>query len=92
MIMKRHNESDLDTDTGLPRKAILKVGYKVFFVLLMLLQILVTSLVSSGQNRLRRIEEAQAKSDINIARIMERLNMNPVASLDDGINSTASVQ
>lgn len=76
----RYDAPDLDTKTGLPRKALVAVGYKAFFVLLMVLQILVTGLVSHVQKRLSRIEDAQAKADINIARIMERLSMSPLAA------------
>lgn len=80
MKPKNYDAPDLDTKTGLPRKALVAVGYKAFFVLLMVLQILVTGLVSHVQKRLARIEDAQSKADINIARIMERMNMSPLAS------------
>lgn len=76
-MARRNNEPDLDTDTGLPRKAVMKMVWKVAIVSLLMLQ---GGALWMGQRMIGQLDKAA--SDINemkiqIARIELKLSLYP---------------
>lgn len=78
--MKHKTDPDLDTTTGLPRKAVLKFGTKLFLATLMCLQITVTFIVTAGHQRQMKTAEDVVRLRIEIARIQVFLKMSPAVA------------
>lgn len=76
---RRDDDEDLDTDTGLPRKGLLKLGTKLFLVLLMTLQVLVTGIVTYGLKKQEKMSEELVQLRIEMARIQVFLKIPPTA-------------
>lgn len=76
-MARRNNEPDLDTDTGLPRKAVMKMVWKVAIVSLLMLQ---GGALWMGQRMIGQLDKAAAdinEMKIQIARIELKLSLYP---------------
>lgn len=73
----KHDKPDLDTETGLPRKVVMKMVWKVAIVSLLMLQ---GGALWMGQRMIGQLDKAAAdisELKIQIARIEIKLSLSP---------------